>query len=861
MDAPDRLDRAGLALVAALVFASGVAALLNQIAWQRVISLHAGVDLSSATTVVVAFLGGLGIGNLIGGRLAGRVSRTGALRVLGAAGLAEAAYSLISVWLLYDVYRSLASELEFLPLRIGFNIVVLLVPTTLMGLSLPLVARVIATDLTQVGSQVGRYYALNTLGAAFGAFAGGWVLLGTQGFPGVVRIAALIQAVTGMCFLGLSWSTVRAYSRRSVMVGPLLAMVLAGAIYAAVGSVVGQIDPLMRFERVASVLGAVVAFFAGIIAFVWNNASAVKAPVAPVVAPVGDGASRAAPDSPLARVPVRWWYLAYAATGAMALGFEQVFFRLIDAVMRSNAYTFAHVLSMYLGLLAVGTAIGSRVRRRVTNDRAAFLWIQFGVGVTAVLTLVVFTQVMPDSFLSSRFDQWFNSDGFAAGFDPARLQDGFIFGLVLPLWLMAMPVLLMGSAFPFVQGIVTDDLDHVGQRTGTLIFANLSGNVVGALLTSFVLIENFGTIGAYRFLLIPMALAGLAAALWSTPRVRPLRVGAVVLVVALGVVALPSNEQLWATLHRTKTDAIMVAEDRSCASAIEDYGDDNYQLTINGAGQNGYPFDDFHVLIGLLPTLMHPDPERGLAVGFGIGSTSYSMMASDRVGRVDSVELCGGHYELAQRLADRGVPEFVRLMEDPAHRRIIGDGRRHLLVTDEPYDVVAPDTLRPNAAGSGALYSLEFQELVNENLADDGVTVGWIPSYRVLAAASSTYPYVATLKVPSYNDSEFYLASRSPLELDRETLLERFDAMPDAALSPGQRADLRAFIATMEPECVNNGKRAPRPPTSDLENRDLRPRDEYFLTNGGIGEEQVPRTCGRATPEGGDDQADQGSGS
>jgi spermidine synthase len=512
--------------------------------------------------------------------------------------------------------------------------------------------------------------------------------------------------------------------------------------------------------------------------------------------------------------------------------------------MRSNSYTFAHVLSMYLLLLAAGTAAGSMVRPRVRDDRRAFLWIQFGVGVSAVLALVLVARVLPVWLLEESFATWFNSDGFAGGFGDSTSVQRALFGVALPLVLMGLPVLLMGAAFPFVQGIVTRDLERVGRRTGTLIFANLAGNVGGALLTSFVLIEHLGTIGAYQVLLVPLAVAGvLAARLGHSSRWRTLPSAAVVALVVLGAALLPSNDVLWATLHGTTADRILVAEDRSCASAVEDYGDDRYQLTINGAGQNGYPFDDFHVLIGLLPALAHDDPERALAVGLGIGSTSDSMLISDRIDEVVTVELCGGNYTLVDRLADRGIPAFERLSDGERHTSVVGDGRRHLLITDTTYDIVVPDTLRPNSAGSGNLYSLEFQELVDDRLADDGLTVGWFPTYRALNSVSLTFPHVVTLTVPTYNDSPFYVASRSPIRLDPEVLLERFDALEADALPADQRDRLRGFLASIEPECVNDGE-VPAQPTTDLLNLDLWPRDEYFLTNGGIAEEQVVSTCG-----------------
>jgi spermidine synthase len=687
-----------------------------------------------------------------------------------------AGYALISVELLYDLYRNLAAGLELLPLRVGFNVAVLLVPTSLMGLSLPLVARAVTTAVRRAGTEVGRYVSSNTLGAALGAATGGWILLGSQGFERAIQFAAAVEVVAAVCFLGLA----RSLRRRS------------------------PVEPEMR------------------------------APSQPIAA-TGE---RPAPDT-----AVWGWYLAYAGTGAVALGFEQVFFRLIDGVMRSNSYTFAHVLSMYLLLLAVGTAAGSLVRPRVRDDRRAFLWIQFGVGASAVLALVLVTRVLPVWPLEESFATWFNSDGFAGGFGDSTAAQRLLFGLVLPLVLMGLPVLLMGAAFPFVQGIVTRDLERVGRRTGTLIFANLVGNVSGALLTSFVLIEHLGTIGAYLVLLAPLAVAGvLAARLGSSSRWRPVAMAAVLVLVVSGAVLLPSNDRLWATLHGTTVDSILVAEDRSCASAVEDYGDDRYQLTINGAGQNGYPFDDFHVLIGLLPALAHDDPERALAVGLGIGSTSDSMLISDRIDEVVTVELCGGNYELVDRLADRGIPAFERLRDDERHTSVVGDGRRHLLVTDDTYDIVVPDTLRPNSAGSGNLYSLEFQELVDERLADDGLTVGWFPTYRSLNSVTLTFPHVVTLTVPTYNNSPFYVASRSPIRLDPEVLLERFDALAADALPADQRERLRSFIASIEPVCVNDGDVPPRP-TADLLNVDLWPRDEYFLSNGGIGEEQVARSC------------------
>ena len=166
-------------------------------------------------------------------------------------------------------------------------------------------------------------------------------------------------------------------------------------------------------------------------------------------------------------------------------------------------------------------------------------------------------------------------------------------------------------------------------------------------------------------------------------------------------------------------------------------------------------------------------------------------------------------------------PSSWQLTTDERHEMITGDGRRHLLASDEPYDIIVPDTMRPNSAGSGSLYSREFQELVSDRLSDDGLTAGWIPSPRVFNAVSTTYPHAVLLSVDEYNGSQFYVASKQPFSLDPDVLLERFDALRDDALPADQRARLRTVHRRTRPGVHHRwtdrrgpgvGSREPRPP-------------------------------------------------
>jgi spermidine synthase len=539
----------------------------------------------------------------------------------------------------------------------------------------------------------------------------------------------------------------------------------------------------------------------------------------------------------------RTWYLIYATTGAIALSYEIVMLRVVAGVMRSNTYTFGHVLGIYLGLLAAGGLLGAWVRPRIRDHRQAFLWLQFAVGASAAAGIVLFVHVLPRSPLGGRIEAWLATDGFAGGFGAGGPQL-VLFGVVMPLLLMAVPVMAMGAAHPFAQGLVIDDLAHVGDRTGHLLFANVVGNVLGTMLSAFVLIDRLGSAGTLRLLVVLLSVAGVVAAVLASGRRRVAGACAVALVLLGVATAMPTNAQLWEAMANPDTDELVLAEDRSCASSLEQRGgSDDYMLAIDATSQNGYPFDDFHVLIGLLPPLVHPDPSRGLAIGLGIGSTSYGMLASQEVEQVTTVELCGGNYRLVERLAELGIEPFVRLVDDPGHRELVDDGRRHLLVTDERYDLIVPDTVRPNAPGANNLYSQEFQQLVADRLAPGGITAGWVPSYRSLNAVTTTFPYVVSLTVDSYNRSEFYLASAEPIPLDTEELATRVEALPDDVVPAAQRAALAELLRTATPTCYADGRVAEVGDPSDL-NRDLAPRDEYVLAQGAIDASRIARTCG-----------------
>jgi spermidine synthase len=752
---------------------TGFSALVLQVVWQRVISVHAGVDLVSFTTVVAAFLAGLGLGSLVGGWVADRIGARGSVLLFALSNLAVGLFAWLSTWLFYDFYEQHASSLGSPYTKFAFNFVLLFLPTILMGLSLPLVAKGVVERITEAGSMVGRMYAVNTFGAAVGAALAGWVLLGTYGFVATTRIAGAAK---------------------------FLAAALMLVVYA-VGMPTAEVADAAR-----------------------STADPATSRPPPAAAGHAGAVGSAVP-----------WYLVYGLTGAVALGFEVVFFRLIDTIMRSNSYSFAHVLAMYLFFFAIGSAVASPIAKRTRRPDQWFLWAQFAVGITALAGPIILTKVLPHGPWKGDLQDYFYGEGFEVGFvkgDGSAHTDFVHVFFGVPLLIMGLPVMGMGASFPFVQSLVSQRMESLGRHTGLLLFSNITGNVLGTLVVGFIIIDRFGTSGTYRLLGLAL-LAPALAATWTLRGSWPRRVTvgiAALLLMAMFVRFFPSNDYLYASLHGVDMAHINVAEDRSCSNALRLRTTGEEEMTVNGATQNNYPFDDFHVLLGLTPALMHADPQGTMALGLGIGATPYGLSLDPRVDKVHAVEICGPQVPLLEDLGARRAPELRAFFANPRLDVQVGDGRDYLLRTNEQLDVVIIDTLRQHAAYSGNVYSKEFYQLVHDRLSDDGFLAEWVPTGRTLNSVLEVFPYVSQFQVRSYHDSVFFVASKKPIVFDREQVLRRFgDLGPDSGLSPAVAASARTFFETTVPLCPLDPTKI-QPVTDDaILNHDLFPRDEYFL--------------------------------
>jgi len=186
-------------IVTALFFLSGFSALIYQTVWQRLLGLFGGSDTVSASLVVSAFLAGLGIGSLAAGLFADRLTRRHALLLFALVEILIGAYAAISIPLFHDVLLGMLIELSrSRALTFAAAFVALLVPTVLMGLSLPLLARALVSDIDKAAGRISVLYGINTLGAGIGALVAGLWLIGSFGYWPAVLWGAACNGLVGL---------------------------------------------------------------------------------------------------------------------------------------------------------------------------------------------------------------------------------------------------------------------------------------------------------------------------------------------------------------------------------------------------------------------------------------------------------------------------------------------------------------------------------------------------------------------------------------------------------------------------------------------------------------------------------------
>ena len=199
-----------LPIIAAVFFFSGFSSLIYEVVWARQLGLFLGGDVYAAAFTLSAFMGGLALGSFLASRYADRIRQ--ALPWYGLLEICIGLYALFFPLFLnafssqyQEVYRSYfdSAPWRYHAFRILVATVTMIIPTTMMGATLPLIVKHFCRA-GEIGRYSGFFYSMNTSGALAGVLCAGFVLLPALGMKASTLVACTVNVLIGVTALVLS---------------------------------------------------------------------------------------------------------------------------------------------------------------------------------------------------------------------------------------------------------------------------------------------------------------------------------------------------------------------------------------------------------------------------------------------------------------------------------------------------------------------------------------------------------------------------------------------------------------------------------------------------------------------------------
>ncbi len=469
-------------------------------------------------------------------------------------------------------------------------------------------------------------------------------------------------------------------------------------------------------------------------------------------------------------------------TGFTSMAMEVIWTRAFAPTMRTEVYSFAGLLLMYL----FGTWVGSLVYRRHLARKS--VWSPDNI-----LFFLCFAALLP--LLPT---------------DP-RLKLGVV-GVLVGIF-----------PFCFALGYLTPQLiDRISEgrphAAGFAYGMNVLGCILGPLVASYLLLPFLGTHASLVALAVPYVGIWL---LW-TPSV--FRLAPALAAIAAAALYGRTYEDQW----REQATEARILRDHTASVIAYGNGMDK-GLLVNGYGMT--KLTTITKVMAHFPLAHLDNPRSALVICFGMGTTFRSLLKWDlnvtAVELVPSVPMAFSFFH----------PEADDLVAKPGAQIVVDDGRRFLRRTDQSFDLITIDPPPPTAAaGSSLLYSREFYELAKLKLRPGGLLQQWLPGTEratVEAVAKSIYdafPYVRVFSPPISGGGHHFFASLTPIpERSEHEILARLSEAakqdlvewPDAGTSD-PAAFVRTFLESeLQPlSLIRNPK---------IRISDDRPYNEYYL--------------------------------
>jgi spermidine synthase len=628
------------------------------------------------------------------------------------------------------------------------------------------------------------------------ALAPATVMMGAT-FPALVRHLTRSEAV--------SEAFGRLYSANTL--GAVAGTLLAGLVFIELYGLSGA----LRIGAAASGTAGVIALWLARRHHTTEEAVETPSASAPELAPAANPHAE--------RRPIPWLPLVIAfVSGVTSLGYQVTWTRLLVSGTGGLTYIFTVILALFLIGIALGAAIFNTMRTRIKDPVRVLAWTQFAVAILAIAGLIFVTSQPRELDLSQPF-----------------VSVGALFGAAIA---VVLPVtIIMGLAFPTASELLRAGHGRAGEASGLLLASNTSGAIIGSLFIPFVLMPMIGS-PAIIVVLAGMNIAlGLALAYRARPIARSTAaVGAVVGVGIAIAAATPGlivqpNEAL---IH-SKGWQLFESREDEIASVQAGQKSTTAELWVGGTSMTLLTVDA--KLMPVLPLIARPNSERALVVAFGMGTAYRTALIAGL--RTDAVELVPS------------VPKMFRyyygdadaVLADPNGRLVIADGRNHLELADEQFDIIVTDPPPPiQSSGVSVISSLEYYQQGHRHLTPGGVMMQWTPYGTTptelkdhIRTFATVFAHVTAVRGPG-GYGFYMLGSDEPIELAPDAaraVLARPGILGDISSAFDSPADtVDEWLAVIEKQfwISDDALRAYAGPGPLI--TDDAPRPEYFLIRG-----------------------------
>jgi spermidine synthase len=661
-------------LILAFFFLTGLTGLAYELVWIRLLILSFGSTQFAITTVLATFMAGLALGSVLFGRLVDRYPYP--LKVYGIIEIILGIYCIISPLIFHivkDLYLyaspitpEMSFRADFETTQFLLSLLVLILPTTLMGGTLPALVKYLARS-EKIGFNIALPYAVNTLGAVTGCLATGLFALYYFGVNATVYLAGAVDIVVGVLILVLYRGAGRVESKEA-STAPYVPVPAAKASKRRLNAVVIGAFYLSGFASLAYEV-----LWTRVLSLVLGSSVyAFTIMLATFLAGIGIGSVVFAPFVDRCKRPVFWFAMLEAVIGLFALA--SIF------IYRELPFIFFNLKQ------AFGTQFW------------LFLALKFLI---ASAVMIVPTLAMGAIFpLVSRI--------YAEGTSTIGRKVGDIY-----MWNTAGAIL--GS---FAAGFFL--IPAAGAQTGVMLIAGLN------IALSIVILSMSVLEARWKYAAGVLLAAGYAAIAFSLPSWEKMAMTTGMYVNDYGDKQDASFEN-WRfgeklLYYHEGLNAIITVRGSGPSGEVITYEANG---KTEARSENGKPPKSWAIL-GHLPAMLHKDePKDALVIGLGSGVT-LGMMGHYPYESFDVVELEHAVVDAARFFSKANH----NVLDDPRVRLHVTDGRSFLASVDKKYDVIVSGVSDPWISGVSNLFTYDYFTELKSKLNEGGIVALWFSNYR-----------------------------------------------------------------------------------------------------------------------------------